>query len=106
MKKLLTLIALALPFSAHANTVAETELLNAQNAYRETLSEYNRQFNQSLQLREHLHTAETKLTTLQQEIEQLRVQLNAAEQTQHQSQQLLNDAGERLDRAWRAVRNH
>lgn len=103
-KTLFTLLfAAALPAWAANPAVNQAELANAQMQYQALVNAKSNGQNELLKLQERLYAAEQRLLSTQLEVQRLRAELLLMQDIQQKNNGELQNAGERLDKAWRAV---
>lgn len=97
------LILLSLSHISQAATNQQNELSAAQMDYQSLLKSQANDRNDIVRLHSRLKTAESRLEAAQLEVNKIRAELLLREEAQQQHATQLKQAGERLDKAWKAM---
>ncbi len=101
MKKLWCAVCLAACLPA---AFANDDLLGAQAAFRQALSAQNTGDSKIISLQSSLEAAQKRKADAEAEVGRLTAELEAAKQQKAANDEVLKQAGERLNRAWQAAK--
>lgn len=105
MKKAVFLLSVCFAANTMAATVSQqNELNNVQMQYQSLLKAKSADFYEVQSLQKKLKHAEQRLEEAQLEVNRLRAQLIMREGSQQEYDKQIKEMGERLDKAWHAVR--
>lgn len=105
MKRLFApvLLLAAAPVFAANPAINQAELANAQMHYQALVNAQSSDQNEILKLQSRLRAAEQRLANAQVEVNRLRAELLMMRDIHQKNTGELKNAGERLDKAWKAV---